>query len=364
MKKLFQLFFISLGICAAFFFLLTTVSNRSLYYSLTAGGTPLPPVPNALILPTLLEFDSALLGSLFFTLTAGILISLCICVIFVVADKRNPIQAADKQRLTWLGITLTLSVLLLLIMADTSVFHRIRDYLLLPNALGRAFTRFYYTYSPYAVTVLKPYASNGLETIGYLSILYSILGGLCRLGLIAAAPLFIFISLYYVLAEAASLLFSFRIANCIAALFMVVNIAGTLVYLYPSPNKNNPLDITALLYSNQNRYRVEGLRRMYKSGIAPRQFQRHLHNASTSPFISERYWAAKVLSKIKTGPSIRLLQHMTQDRAIATAAAAAGSLAEISCSPATIAHLKRVAENRPEWYIQAAAVKGIRKCRR
>jgi hypothetical protein len=159
MRRLFPIFFISMGISGILSFFWVYRSNLGLQKELMvltqAGHTV---VPNHHVLPSLSQFFPALYSSLFISLTAGVFLSLftCCCIfVFHVFSKNR--HRTCHPHISFLIFLLAAVMLMGVFLADRSIFHRVRDYVLLPHPVGISITNFYYTYSPYAAhAVARP----------------------------------------------------------------------------------------------------------------------------------------------------------------------------------------------------------------
>jgi len=360
-KKLIQVFLISFAFCEAASVLWVYQANHALYNSIRTAG--MPSVPNALAAPGLLQWDTVLFGSIFFTLTAGSFVSLCICVIFAFTGQVRRITEPEKHRIRWLSISIACSGVAAFIVADNTFFHRVRDYLLLPNHAGELMTRFYYTYSPYATNALNFMTDSFVLPQGLSIALDTIVRSLCTLGLLASAPILFFGVLFCLTAGMASTILSPKTADYITMGMVTAAVAATLIYIYPAPRNIEPENLRQLIGASQSRLRVEGFRTIYRDGLATPEFKAALINGAKSPLVTERYWSAMALSGYNDLETRNILITLIQDPSIFTAAAAAKSLAKLSCSAGTIAQLRTLVAQRPEWYVQTTALSQLKKCR-
>jgi hypothetical protein len=157
-RKLIYIFLLSMGIMSIISFIFVYQANVKLQNDLIilkqAGHLV---VPNNHILPTLKQFLPALCSSLFISLTAGIFLSLIICLFVLFFFSYRKDRRKNFHIYTY-AILITLSAIILTgaFVADRSIFHRIRDYALLPHPAGLFLNNFYYTYSPYAANAIAP----------------------------------------------------------------------------------------------------------------------------------------------------------------------------------------------------------------
>lgn len=150
--------------CAALF-ISETVSFVYVYLSNINLGTDITAlhnaghivVPNSLVIPSLFKFSSAFYGSLFFTFTAGIVVSSLISLIAGIIFIKQK-SFLNKKSIKQLVIPLTallITISLFNIHGDRGIYLRIRDYILLSSKPGIALNNFYYKHTLYAAQALK-----------------------------------------------------------------------------------------------------------------------------------------------------------------------------------------------------------------
>jgi hypothetical protein len=346
-RKLLYTFLLSMGIISIISFIFVYQANVKLYNELMtlkhAGQTV---VPNKYILPTLKQFLPAFCSSLFISFTAGSFISLIIC-FFVLIFLSYRKKTNKNYSLYTSAILFTLSAVLLtgIFLTDSSIFHRIRDYVLLSFPAGVALNNFYYTYSPYA--------ANAIAFSIYIKTL-------CSAGLFAGLPVILFLFLFSL-----SVLFSKKFipdtwAVCISCTVIYIIIAGGLLFLYPSGKADISSKVSKeMLISENGRIRIEALRMLYlnKQVFQP-NYQINLNNAS----IAEQYWIAKNLSKCDSPQSIQILKKLLKEKSLIVQTAAIKSFGTGSCSPDIMEMLNELIIDSPHWYVQIAADNAVRKC--
>jgi hypothetical protein len=138
----------------SFFFLLHANSGlqNNLAILKQAGHSLLPGPPVILSLDRIL---TAFYSSLFISLTAGLFLSLTVCLtilIFYLSPKKH--IPYFHVHVCGIIILIVLAICMGNLYLDRSFFHRVRDHVLLSHPAGVAITRFYYAYSPYAVNAL------------------------------------------------------------------------------------------------------------------------------------------------------------------------------------------------------------------
>jgi hypothetical protein len=157
-RTLFHIFWISMGATGLFAFYQVYQANLRLQKTLFfIRETEEAMVYADPVIDSLGQLSPAFYGSLFITLTAGACLFLLLATVVFLARacrKHRP----ENIRLHTCVLSLTLAALILAgtFLADHSLFHRIRDHLLLPNLPGRAVTHFYYAFSPYAAHAVGP----------------------------------------------------------------------------------------------------------------------------------------------------------------------------------------------------------------
>jgi len=157
-KKLIKVFLTSLIVLEIISFFFIYHSNQALYKTINmlkdAGYMV---VPNDHVLSSLGQIMPAFYSSLFILSTAGILVSLIICLLAMLFYKTK--FKNSKNLLTYFSVFLAVLMvqgLILVSLADKSIFLRTRDYLLLSNTPGIAINNFYYKYTSYAAQALNP----------------------------------------------------------------------------------------------------------------------------------------------------------------------------------------------------------------
>jgi hypothetical protein len=157
MKKIFIITFpIILILTGPYFFFITYISNQNLYFNtLLLKNAGHIVVPDATILSSILDFKVVLFGSFFITLTAGVVISFTISIVFSVCfiNKSSFVKIAE----IFLPLAISLTILMTTLYAynKDGLFSRIRDSFLLSNNLGDSINDFYYKYTLYAAETLK-----------------------------------------------------------------------------------------------------------------------------------------------------------------------------------------------------------------
>lgn len=123
------------------------------------------PVPGPWIISSLDRILTAFYSSFFIFLTAGLFVSLTLCLAILIGCLLTKKKGSHLHLHTsGILILLALGVLMGHLFADRSLFHRVRDHVLLPHPAGQAITLFYYAYSPYAVNALAPPLQKPFKT--------------------------------------------------------------------------------------------------------------------------------------------------------------------------------------------------------
>ena len=335
-----------MGIMSIISFIVVYQANIKLYNELMIlkqAGQAI--VPNQQILPTLKQFLPAFYSSLFISFTAGIFISLIVCfsvLLFLIYRKNT-----DKNFYLYVFailITLAAVILTAILGADKSIFHRIRDYVLLPNSAGVTLNDFYYTYSPYA--------ANAINSSQYIK-------AMCFAGLFIGMPVCFFLFIFFLFVLFTKKFISIIWAIHLSCIAIYIIMAGGLLYLYPLGQANTAKVSKEMLKSENQRTRIEALRMLYRNSHI---FESDYHINLNSTSIAERYWLAKNLSKSESVQHIQILKKLLKDESVIVTTAAIKSLGVRSCSHDTIEKLNELITDSPHWYIQIAADNAVRKC--
>ena len=134
--------------------------------ALAASGRP---VFNLEIMtPGLVNVTSVFYASAFITLTGGLFVALTASLLVAVFTGGRQTVWSVRQaasRLAVPGGALALSFLIVFLFADASIFHRVRDYLLLSNPAGKALVEAYYQYSPMAAHAVQSPCDRVIKTV-------------------------------------------------------------------------------------------------------------------------------------------------------------------------------------------------------
>jgi Ca2+/Na+ antiporter len=218
-KKFFPALIIIAGILLSqlFFSLMVYQSNvhlhRNILLAIDAGYLP---VPNAHILPSLLQVGTAMKGAVFYTITVGIILPALVylaawawdrgyrrkrpflimlsglvifCMVMLNRHGFNPVvtlwfltvyiavfkltlyslenvktHLSPKRLLTHVIVIALLGGGWMTTMKDSNFFLSVRDHLLLSNAFGQRITDFYYRYTPYPTEAYKSLMQKNLKT--------------------------------------------------------------------------------------------------------------------------------------------------------------------------------------------------------
>ncbi|GEM_PF-5092646 len=149
MRKAFIITFpIVLIILGFYFFFITYIAAQNLYFQtilLKQAGHLV--VPNSIVLSSLLNLKNIILGSLFITSTAGIIIAFTIAfIISLFFITRESVYTISSVFLP-IVISITLVGTSLYVYDKDDLFPRIRDSLLLSTSLGQTLNTFYYKYT-------------------------------------------------------------------------------------------------------------------------------------------------------------------------------------------------------------------------
>ena len=291
-----------------------------LHASLAAGEALLP---NALSAPRLLDWGTALCAGFFFTLSAGVTLALLACTLHVLGERSGRARAALSPYLLPFGISLALCIALALVLANATIFHRVRDYLLLPTVPGAV--RFYYVHSPFAAHGLA-LSSPWVQA-------------LVRVGVFGATPLALFFLLFWGLSSLLAPLVP-RPRALAGGVWVLAALVG-LVLAYPDPGPPT------------HRGKMETLRRR-GAGTVPIV---ELESALASPDPALRYWGAWATSQNPGPRSLELLTPLARDSHPMVAAAVAKALGRLG--PPARDLLARMVSHHPDWYVQMAAARAL-----
>ncbi len=170
MKKAAIVFGMSFSIFLLLSFLFVAHSNRSLIETLRV----LDESGQKLLLwekldPPLDSTISALKASLLLSFTGGLFLAMGISVFtFFIKSELNPKHSLPRKCFHFLPLWFTcavISVVMVLFMADGSIFQRIRDYILLSNSFGTAICETYYRYSPFAACAIQSPLNKSIKTV-------------------------------------------------------------------------------------------------------------------------------------------------------------------------------------------------------
>ncbi len=373
-KKLICIFFTSLFCLEIPSFFFIYQSNHALYKTLMtlkpAGNMV---VPNGPVVSTLVQIMPAFYSSLFILFTAGIFISLLICLVSILFLK--PDFKEQRIIIPYLSIffaALVVSGIALVILADKSIFIRTRDYLLLSSTPGIAVNNFYYKYTPYAARAINRCLLNPEKSWWPAPACF--VRFFCEKGLFVGLPLFCFMMLYWLIFGACRKLMAGK-AAMIASGFLISGITiATLLYLSPVNLKqiNNSSDfklksIGTMLASPKTKTRIEALRILYKSRKGIWNFPEYYKACIRSESIAEKYWLANVFSisnADNTAKSEFYLNKLIKDDSLNVKCAAIKALSKLSCNDDTLKILKDLIQTSPEWYVQQSARRAYIRCKK
>lgn len=313
-------------------------------------------VPNGPVLSSLGQVMPALCSSLFILFTAGIFVSLVICLFAVLILKPG------RGVFSFLA-ALTVSGLILVTFADQSLFLRTRDYLLLSNPPGIAVNNFYYTYTPYAARAIQPHPDKGLQK--YVQ-------QLCAAGLFTGLPVFCFMVLFGFIFFICRKRMPEKTAWVVSGILVPWVALISLLYLYPAHPPNNMTDkmitdnmthIRKMLASQKSKTRIEALRILYHKSRDIWQFPEYCSKQIHSHSIAEKYWLAKAFSRSDAKKSIPCLKQLIRDDAVNVKTAAIKALLKLSCDADAVRMFKKLMLTSPQWYVQQAAYTAFNKCR-
>ncbi|MFH2093241.1 MAG: HEAT repeat domain-containing protein [Pseudomonadota bacterium] len=327
-------------------------------------------VPNHHIVLSLGKLMPAIYSSVFLSLTAGVFVSLVLCLfVFIFSTCRQGNFSNYRVYFFCIITLITSSLMVILIFADPLIFHRTRDSILLSHPAGIAVNRFYYTFSPYAAHAIhspfsKPVKPDGIA----IKILQAInpvhyIRALSTAGLMIGLPAFFCILLLLFFLFFFTKILPDKPAFFSSCILVLICIIALLVFLYPPVHSLTMESIQNRLASEQVKTRINALQFLYRTGNDTRLYEAYYDSHMTSPFIAERYWIAKTLSKTDTAKSRARLKQLIHDPAINVSSAAIKSLSKLSCSADAKALFTDLATNNPHWYIQIAALKAIKQCR-
>ncbi len=182
--------------------------------------------------------------------------------------------------------------------------------------------------------------------------------GLCAAGLLMGMPACLFLSIYFSYAAVFSLIIPVTPARFFSGVLLLATAVGLTIFLYPN-HPTNLNAIQAMLSSRHVKQRIEAMRLLSGRGVSINDIQGTLGEKMHSPSIAERYWVAKLLAHSKAPQSVHMLKQMLDDPEIIVAAAAIKSLYRRSADRQTIALFKKIAQTRPEWYVQITAYNAV-----
>jgi hypothetical protein len=157
MKKIIIVFSTSLAIFEIFSFIVVYFSNKNLFETITLlNQTHHLVVPNIHVLPSLGKILPAFCASLFITFTAGIVLSLIICLVAMILVRSLVFESSLSTLFFLVCLAgFILSGLIFFANTDASVFLRARDTFLLSSKPGTILNDFYYRYTPYAARAIN-----------------------------------------------------------------------------------------------------------------------------------------------------------------------------------------------------------------
>ncbi len=372
MKKIAPIFVASLVLFEIFAFFLVSTSNRALSKTLAlAGQTQTLVLPNAHVAPSLEKILPAFWASLLITLTGGVALSFILCLGIVFIFPSLAFQSRHSRLFFQVyGTGIVLSGLIVFALADTSLFHRARDYVLLSSRPGIQLNNFYYQYAPYAVQAITPPRGHPVSPCWLDGLIpgkndrFYLIRSLCQVGLLGALPLVCSLIIFSGIHRLFRCKASPTTAVFLSGVSLVVLVLAGLWYLYP---QNDPTDLTTLnarLASPSSRTRIQALRTLYQKRIPPDQIPEYLHQPLKTKHIAEKYWLAMVLSRPgASGNNLDYLYQLLNDSSLNVRCAAIKSLSALGCSPASKAWFQEITENSLHWYEQQTALAALRKCR-
>lgn len=362
-KKLIYIFLTSLFSLEILSFLFVYHSNLSLYKTLNSlkdAGHMV--IPNGHVLLSLEQIMPAFYSSLFILFTAGILVSLLICLLTVIFFL-NPIFARRETAVSYFSIffaALTVSGIALFALADQSTFLRARDYLLLSNPPGIAINNFYYAYTPYVTRAINPTSEKQVKP-GWMNPAFFV-RALCGAGLFTGLPVFGFILLLWFIFRICRKLMAEKKAMILSGILISGMTVIALLYLNPINRPGTLKGIEKMLGSQRSKVRIEALRILYQKGEDIWQFPDYCRTHVSSNSIAERYWLANAFSKSNTIKSVQYLKKLLKDDAINVKCAAINALSKLICNDESDYIFKDLIINSPEWYVQQYAYTAYKKC--
>ena len=310
-------------------------------------------VPNSHVLPSLEQIMPAFCSSLFILFTAGIFVSMVVCLLTMFFS--NPDFTRQKNAVSYFSIffaALTVSGIAIVILADQSIFLRARDYLLLSNPPGIAINNFYYTYSPYVTQAINSIPEKPAFFVRLL----------CQTGLFTGLPVFFFILLLWFIFSVCRKLIPEKNAMVLSG-FLVSGITViTLLYLNPINRPDTLEDIEKMLWSQKSKTRIEALRILYHKDEDIWQFPDYCKTHVSSNSIAEKYWLANTFSKSDTIKSVQYLKKLLKDDAINVKCAAINALSKLICNDESEKIFKTIINDSPKWYIQQYAYNAYKRC--
>ena len=157
MKRIIAVFLTSLGVFEIFSFMVIYFSNKDLAETITLlSQTSHLMVPNIHVLPSLGKILPAFCASLFITFTAGVALSLIICLVAMILVRSLVFESSLSSLFFLVCLAgFILSGLIFFANTDASVFLRARDTFLLSSKPGTILNDFYYRYTPYAARAIN-----------------------------------------------------------------------------------------------------------------------------------------------------------------------------------------------------------------
>ena len=134
--------------------------------TLAASGRPVFDLE--IMTPGLVNVVSVFYASAFITLTGGLFVALTASLLVAVFTGGRLTLSSARQAVSRLAVpggTLAFSFLIVFLCADASIFHRVRDYLLLSNPAGKALVEIYYQYSPMAAHAVQSPCARVIKTV-------------------------------------------------------------------------------------------------------------------------------------------------------------------------------------------------------
>lgn len=134
--------------------------------ALAASGQPVFDLE--IMTPGLVNVVCVFYASAFVTLTGGLFVALTASLLVAVfTGGRDTLWSAGKALcgIAVPGGALVLCFFIIFLCADASIFHRVRDYLLLSNPAGKALVETYYQYSPMAAHAVQSPCDRVIKTV-------------------------------------------------------------------------------------------------------------------------------------------------------------------------------------------------------